>query len=116
MTQKRAWISPKRKPGRPVGPTPERTDRPWDPEYLTYKHKLILLHVAANSHLRRWQIARHLRISVSYLSTLTCCPAGRQLLEQLEQAPATRLLPFRINFAQEQTKEQTNAEITPHSS
>jgi len=83
--------------GRPVGPSPNRSKRPWDPPYMQTKVKLALLTVAANPDLPRWLIADHLDISGSKLSTITCSKLGVAALAQLKSASQESLTPFVIN-------------------
>ena len=65
-----------KKLGRPIGPSPDRGSRPWDPETLRSKEKIILKYVVCNAHLPRYRVAKHLGISQSYLSVLTCSELG----------------------------------------
>ncbi len=85
--------------GRPVGPSENRSERPWDPQFLMYKERIALNYVAANPELYRWVIARHLKLSLSRLSILTCCDNGRAYLEVLKSRPVGYLLPYKLTWS-----------------
>lgn len=89
----------KNKLGRPTGPSENRGDRPWDPQGLRYKEKVALNYVAANPSLYRWVIAKHLKISLSRLSILSCCEQGIDYLECIKRRPLGYLIPFRITWS-----------------
>lgn len=84
--------------GRPTGPSENRSGRPWDPQELGYKERVAVNYVAANPGMYRWVIARHLKISLSRLSILTCCAQGQEHLESIKERPLGYLIPFRISW------------------
>ncbi len=75
---------PRRRPGRPAGPSQGRGRRPWDPLQLSFNEFAILRYVADHPELPRWRIAEHFSISPARLSVLTCCPLGQAFLEALQ--------------------------------
>ena len=75
------------RPGRPLGPSAARTQRPWDPTHLTAEDRCALQYVVANPSHPRWMIAEHLGMGQSRLSVLTCCPLGQAYLETLRHLP-----------------------------
>lgn len=82
--------------GRPVGPSEDRSARPWDPESLRDKDKLALKTIAANPDAYRWQIANKLGISLSKLSIISCSALGQEYLKYLSSTPHEQLQAFRL--------------------
>jgi hypothetical protein len=85
-----------RRPGRPVGPTPNRKRLPYDPEGLTHEHKFALCVVAANPTRLRYDLMPYVGFCYSVLSQIACSELGQAYLDELARLPPERLAPYRI--------------------